>query len=108
VTGNEDILVCDRCSATRQVLWAPAFDEYLCAECRQVKSYKVLDEVVTPLPVAEAGDGESPFDTSFLAPDECELCNRPSPWHQMMCTAATYGFTPHEFLGLPSMMREIL
>jgi hypothetical protein len=91
-------------------VWAHAFDEWLCAECRHTRTYKLLAESVTAIPVDDLDDedGASPFDTSFLRPDVCELCDRPVPWHKLMCPVAAYGFVAHEFMGLPSVMRELL
>ena len=78
---------CSRCGATRQVVWAHAFDEWLCAECRHNRTYKLLAESVTAIPVDDMDDedGASPFDTSFLAPDTCRICDRPVPFHRMDC-----------------------
>ena len=81
---DDDHAACASCGSTTQVNWSPVHG-YTCAECRRVKTYGMLDEPVTALPVADGDDDPSPFDTSFLAADECSLCKRPVPWHRMDC-----------------------
>jgi hypothetical protein len=103
---DEPIPPCAYCPSITQVSWSELFG-WACPECRKQRTYRMLDAEPTAIPDRGEADA-SPFDTSFLGPHECELCNRPSPWHQMMCAAAEYGFTPHDVLGLPSLMRAVL
>jgi hypothetical protein len=83
------------------VVWAHAFDEWLCAECRHTRTYKLLAESVTAIPADDLDDedGASPFDMSFLRPETCGICDRPVPWHRMDCMCFPWGAVINEPLN---------
>lgn len=50
--NDDDNRPCTFCGATKQVIWSQVLS-YACASCRQQRTYDMLAQPVTPLPVRD-------------------------------------------------------